>query len=159
MVSTILVYNMILIKIYCIFFQGTNCLMEKLFGFCINLSDLLRCVSVQLWNLFCINLYKSPFSYLSSKVVLKYYNKVWTYSNSNTSPTYAFIKNSSDVISPIFKFLHPYVPKSIMGSVDIQNGLSPPLMTFLGKFKFNHNYVNRYLPKIVSYLVLAYSST
>ena len=46
-----------------------------------------------------------------------------------------------------------------MGAVDPLKGPSYALMACLEKFTFNPNYVNRYIPKIISYLPLAQSST
>ena len=55
--------------------------------------------------------------------------------------------------------LNSYVPRSTMVAVDPLKGPSSDLMTCSENFRFNHNYVNRSLPKIISYLTLADSST
>ena len=69
------------------------------------------------------------------------------------------VNDSSGVILPIFKSLNIYVPKSTMGVVDLLKGPSSASMKWSDNFWFNHNSVNRYLPKIISYLPLAESST
>ena len=45
-----------------------------------------------------------------------------------------------------------------MGAVDSIKGPSSALMTCSDNFKFNPNSVNRYIPKIISYLPLAEST-
>ena len=52
-----------------------------------------------------------------------------------------------------------YLPKSTMGAVDPIKGLPSALMMCLEKFRFNTNYFNRSLPKIMLYLPLVKSST
>ena len=65
----------------------------------------------------------------------------------------------SGVIYPVFNFFNSYVTKSIMGAVDPLKIPSYYSMTQSENFKFNPNSVNRYCPKIISYLPLADSST
>ena len=58
------------------------------------------------------------------------------------------------VISPILKIKNSYVPKSTMGSVDPLKGQSSDLMMWSDNFRFNPNYVNKYLTKIILHLPL-----
>ena len=69
------------------------------------------------------------------------------------------VNNSSGVIYPVSKSVNLYVPRSTMGSVyPLKYPLYPP-MAWLDHFLFNPNYINRYLPNIISYIPLAESST
>ena len=63
------------------------------------------------------------------------------------------------VISPVFKIQNSYVPKSTMGALDPLKGPSSDLMTWSDNFKFNPNYFNKSLPRIILYLPLAESYT
>ena len=71
----------------------------------------------------------------------------------------AFVKNSSGVIFPVFKYLNPYVTISTIGFVYPSKVPSSTSMTLSENFKFNTKAVKRYLPKTMSYMPLAESST
>ena len=51
-------------------------------NFCINVRNLLRCVSVRCWHWFFMTLFKSAFSYLASKITRNNLVEVRTFSNS-----------------------------------------------------------------------------
>ena len=65
----------------------------------------------------------------------------------------------SGVISPVFKYLNAYAPKSTMGVVDPLKVPSSSSMMCSDNFKFDPNYVDRSCYKIISYLLSADSST
>ena len=62
-------------------------------------------------------------------------------------------------MNPVFKSLNTSALKSTIGSISPIKGPSYASMTCLEIFRFISNYVNRFLPKIMSYLPLADSST
>ena len=69
------------------------------------------------------------------------------------------VKNSSGVILSVFKSIHIYVAKSIIGVVDPLKFSSSAPKTYSENFMFNTNYVNKYCHKIISNIKLEESST
>ena len=66
--------------------------------------------------------------YLPSNIVHNHLVEVRTFSDSNTSYMYAFIKYSTGIILPLFKYLKCDIPKSIMVAVDPFKAISPASM-------------------------------
>ena len=54
---------------------------------------------------------------------------------------------------PLFEKLNSFVPKLTMGAVDPFKGPSSASMLCLDNFRVGRNDINRYQPKIVSYII------
>ena len=120
---------------------------------------LYRFLGLKCWNFSIIHFFRSAFSYLTSKILHILHVELIELSDSRHLSTYKLIMDSSGLTILSVKDLKSYLLNSAIVYKHPSCGPSPLMLRFSENFRSSPGAVSKYLPIIISYLLLVLLST